>query len=251
MVVVPNGQFKMGSPDWDAERYIDEGPQHVVAIAHQFAVGKFDITVGEFAAFVSESGYDAGSSCYIFVLGSPNNFMGRGGYSWRNPGFSQSASNPVTCVNWRDANAYAQWISKRVGADYRLLTEAEWEYMARGRTSSSGIYTKYFYGDNDGDMYRYGNGIDQATLTLITYWSPGFRCNDGYVFTSPVGAFAPNPFGIYDVHGNVLQWVEDCHTRDYRGAPIDGSAWLPQDCTRRVLRGGSWANLPRALRDAF
>jgi formylglycine-generating enzyme required for sulfatase activity len=243
MVVVPAGSFMMGSPSTEQGRFDNEGPQHSVQISTPFAVGKFHVTVDEFAAFVRETGYDSGSKCWTFEEGM---FEERWGRSWRNPGFAQSGSHPVVCVNWDDAKAYVAWLSRKTEKPYRLLTEAEFEYAARAGTT-----TRYFFGDDEKDMCRYGNGADQTAKNRI----PGnelwgfFPCNDGYAYTSPVGSFLPNAFGLYDMHGNAWEWLEDCRHEDYNGAPSDGSARTAGDC--RVIRGGSWSDYPGFLRAAF
>jgi formylglycine-generating enzyme required for sulfatase activity len=241
--------FFMGSPTTEDGRYDDEGPRHYVRIANQFAVGKFHVTVDQFTAFVKESGYDydydSGPVCKIYGR-SGESFFARG-YSWRNPGYAQAASNPATCLNWEDAEAYASWLSKKKGRFYRLLTESEWEFSARGVTKP-GVYPPYYFGDQVDAMCFFGNGIDLATVQVIPEWTDGFRCWDGYAYTSPVGTFKPNAFGLYDMHGNALQWVEDCYHNSYLGAPQNGEAWLTKPCEFRILRGGSFSILPRGLR---
>ena len=150
-------------------------------------------------------------------------------------------------MNWYDAQAYVEWLSRKTGKTYRLPTEAEWEYAAR-----AGTRTRYFFGDGDTDFCRYGNGGDQTAKSKIT----GARgwitlpCTDGYAYTAPVGTFLPNSFGLYDMHGNAWQWLEDCWHETYERAPSDGSAWVSGDCGSRVNRGGSWGWGPPALRAA-
>jgi formylglycine-generating enzyme required for sulfatase activity len=134
------------------------------------------------------------------------------------------------------------------GKPYRLLSEAEWEYAAR-----AGTMTRYFFGDDEKALCRYGNGGDETAKSKITgaqNWTV-VPCSDGYAYTSPVGSFQPNSFGLYDMHGNAGQWTEDCYHEKYDGSPSDGSAWTSGDCTSRVLRGGSWNYRPRILRAAF
>jgi formylglycine-generating enzyme required for sulfatase activity len=247
MVIIPAGTFTMGSPSDEKERYEDEGPQHKAIMSHPFGVSKFSVTVDQFSNFVKETGYDAASTCHTFQgeRGEPS-AEGPDRGSFRNPGFSQDGSHPVVCLNWSDARAYVDWLSKTTGKPYRLLTETEWEYAARAGTS-----TRYFFGDNESDMCRYGNGVDETTKTKIlgNNWTP-INCKDGYTYTAPVGSFLPNVFGLYDMHGNAWSWVEDCYHYDYAGAPSDGSAWISGDCGRRVLRGGSWNNVARDFRAA-
>jgi formylglycine-generating enzyme required for sulfatase activity/uncharacterized caspase-like protein len=213
MVVVPAGSFVIG---------FDPNENHKVTIARPFAVGRFHVTVAQFAYFVSETGYQAGSC-----------FPDRD--SWRNPGFSQSDNNPVVCVSWQDATAYLDWLSKWTGKPYRLLTEAEWEYAARG-----GSTTHYFWGDaevNAGDGHAYCQGCNRGAPTPRG--------------TVQVGSFDPNMFGLYDMAGNAGQLVQDCDhgfSNDYRGLPTDSSAWTSGDCKRRAIRGGSWLSQSRDVR---
>jgi formylglycine-generating enzyme required for sulfatase activity len=157
MVVVPAGTFTMGSPSNEEGRRDDEGPQHTVTISPALGVGKFTVTVDQFADFVNNTGYDAGSRCLMSDWQTG---------SFRAPGFSQTGSHPAVCLSWSDAKAYVGWLSKKTGKAYRLLTEAEWEYATRGRTKS-GSYPRYFFGDNADDMCRYGNGLDQTFKSKI------------------------------------------------------------------------------------
>jgi formylglycine-generating enzyme required for sulfatase activity len=245
MMVVPAGSFTMGSPEREKGRNKDEGPQHIVTIGQPFAVGKFHVTVAQFAAFVDETGYDAGSECTTWH----GKFEERQGHSWRNPGFAQGGLHPAVCLNWNDAKAYVAWLARKTGKAYRLLTEAEWEYAARARTKP-GVYPRYSFGNNEEDLCRYGNVFDQ-TWENVEGTGPWMApCKDGYAYTSPVGNFAANDFGLYDMQGNADQWTEDCYHDNYIGAPADGSAWISGDCSRRVFRGGSWIHITRYLRAA-
>jgi formylglycine-generating enzyme required for sulfatase activity len=250
MVVVPAGSFTMGSPASENGRDDNEGPQHAVKIAAPFAVGKFHVTVDQFAAFVADTGYDSGSKCGTFEDGKAEMREGR---SWRNPGFPQQGSHPAVCVNWNDATAYAAWLSRKTGKTYRLLTEAEWEYAARARTGT-GSYPKYWFGNEEADLCRYGNGADQTSKSTMPPGADPLTfavCKDGYAYTSPVGSFPANSFGLYDMAGNAWQWTQDCYHDKYDDAPADGSAWTTGDCSRRVRRGGSWIWGPKYLRAAF
>jgi formylglycine-generating enzyme required for sulfatase activity len=239
----------MGSPGSETGRFDEEGPQHTVTIGKPFAAGKFHVTVDQFAAFVAESGYDAGSKCWTYEGVIPEE---RSGGSWRNPGFTQGGSHPAVCLNWNDANAYVDWLAHKTGKTYRLLTEAEWEYAARARTEP-GAYPRYLFGNEERDLCRYGNGADQAAKGRIAGakdWTVA-PCNDRYAYTSPVGSFAANGFGLYDMQGNAWQWTEDCYHDSYAGAPADGRAWTTGDCSSHVLRGGSWYYDPIYLRSAY
>jgi formylglycine-generating enzyme required for sulfatase activity len=147
-------------------------------------------------------------------------------------------------VSWDDAKAYADWMANETGKPYRLLSEAEFEYAARGQTSP-GVYPRFWFGDDEKDLCRHGNGYDRGAG-----WKKA-PCSDGYHYTSPAGHYQPNAFGLYDMLGNAWQWTADCWHDNYTGAPADGSAWTSGDCARgRVLRGGSWGNDPRILRAA-
>ncbi len=252
MVVVPAGSFNMGSPDNEKDRDKnddeDESPQHRVMIARPFAVGKFEVTLDQFAAFLKETGYDAESECVTFEQGKAAKRFDR---SFRNLGYEQNSSHPAACVNWNDAKAYVSWLSSKTGKTYRLLTEAEWEYAARARTTT-GSAPRFHFGDDEKAMCRYGNGADQTAKRTISHtanWTI-FSCDDGYAYTAPVGSFTANAFGLYDMHGNVSEWTEDCYHDSYRGAPTNGSAWTSEDCGYRVVRGGSWFSFPRELRSA-
>jgi formylglycine-generating enzyme required for sulfatase activity len=222
MVVAPAGSFTMGSPASEPFRQPHEGPQHRVTFSRQFAAGKFAVTVDQFAAFVQETGYDTGSKCYTYDGG---NWGIRSGRSWRNPGFVQSGSHPVVCISWDDAKAYVTWVSRKTGKTYRLLSEAEREYVARAGTT-----TTFWWGSTISTSQANYNGVRKQTM--------------------PVESFQPNPWGLYQVHGNVWEWVEDCYKDSYVGAPTDGSVSTAFDCSQRVHRGGSWYNHPRYLRSA-
>src|SRR5262249_7105541 len=159
-------------------------------------------------AFVSETRYQATSQCYTLEGGISRERADR---SWRNPGFEQGGSHPVVCVTWDDAKAYVVWLAKKTGKPYRLLTDAEWEYSARGRLSP-GAYPRFWFGDDEKDLCRYGNGADQTARDRIEAaknWTVA-PCNDGHAYTSPAGRYEPNAFGLYDMAGNALQWTEDC-----------------------------------------
>jgi formylglycine-generating enzyme required for sulfatase activity len=244
MVVVPAGSFTMGSPANEKNRDNFEGPQHVVSIGRQFAVGGFHVTRDQFAVFVNETGYAASRTCYKWPSLTSDG-------SWRDPGFVQEGSHPVVCVRWDEANAYANWLAKKTGKPYRLLSEAEWEYAARGRTSP-GAYSRFWFGTGEKDLCRYGNGLDEkARDSIAAAKGTGAPCNDGYAYTSPAGYYAPNDFGLYDMAGNAWQWTADCYHENYNSAPPDGSAWTAKTCSGgRIVRGGAWNSDPWYLRAA-
>ena len=262
MVVVPTGSYQMGSPSSEAGRYDAEGPVHQVTIAKPFAVGVYEVTRGEFERFVDKARYSMGHFC-----GTSEEIH------WLNPGFRHGEREPVVCVSWKDTQAYVQWLSKETGWAYRLLSEAEWEYVAR-----AGMRTARYWGEGKKEQCRYANGADTAMnmemKSLDINWQrqiiscqDGYvwnricefaftmklsvSCHDGYAWTSPVGVYGANAFGLHDVLGNVSEWVQDCWHASYDGAPSDGRAWESGDCSRRVIRGGSWLDVPQGIRSAY
>jgi formylglycine-generating enzyme required for sulfatase activity len=243
MVVIPAGSFDMGSPGSEAGRDDDEGPVHRVNVA-TFALGKTEITRGHFAAFVKKTKYSTGDKCWTLEGGK---YSERSPRDWREPGYVQDDKHPVACINWNDAHAYVEWLSRKTGKPYRLPTEAEWEYAARGNTS-----TARYWGKNPDEACGYANVADktaQAQTQGASSWSV-HNCTDGFAYTAPVGSFKANAFGLSDMLGNVLEWTEDSYHDSYKGAPTDGSAWQG-DGAKRVLRGGSWNNSPRNVRAAL
>ena len=232
-VLMPTGSFQMGSPAGEAERRDNEGPVRSVRIGQRLAVAKHAVTRGEFAAFVSATGYrseaEQGDGCTGWT---GSKFEKSSRFSWRQPGFEQGDDHPVVCVSWNDAQKYIDWLNSRSPVKgWRLLTEAEWEYAAR-----AGSNTRYSWGDDIGRGRANCDGC-------------GSRWDNKS--TSPTGSFPANAFGLHDMHGNVWQWVQDVWHDNYEGAPTDGSAWTSGgNQSRRVLRGGSWGNYPQGLRSA-
>ena len=240
MVRVPKsplsaGSFTMGVPEAEkglVERFSpgytgkEEEPQHEVNIPYAFEVSQYEVTRRQFAAFVEAS------SSHGHDVGKCNNSTSD---DWEDPGFTQTDNHdnhPVVCVSWVDAKEYVKWLSDETGHSYRLLTEAEWEYAARAGTTST-----YYFGD-----------INSIILPVV---NAKFSGTGNVPATQPVGLFKPNEWGLYDVHGNAYEWVEDCWHANYEGAPLDGSAWTT-NCTNdnRVIRGGSWEDNRFPLRSA-
>ncbi|MGZ3181699.1 MAG: bifunctional serine/threonine-protein kinase/formylglycine-generating enzyme family protein [Telluria sp.] len=231
LVLVPTGRFQMGSPEHERKRAMEAGaqegwlaretPQYWVGIEESFALGRYPVTVGQWRDFVRATGWKR-----------------HGEIDWEAPGFAQTDAHPVVGVSWEDAQRYVRWLSERTGQHYRLPTEAEWEYACRAGTRSA---------------FSFGETIttDQANYdgNYSYHGSPRGVFRRG---TTPVGSFPPNPWGLFDMHGNVWEWVQDVVHENYEGAPLTGRAWEEGgDPSRRVLRGGAWLYNPRYLRSAL
>ena len=245
MVVVPAGEFEMGSREQEPDRLAGEGPVHPVRLGHPFALMRNEVTRGQFFAFVKDTGYRAAKSCFA---GDGTDWREYAGKTWKEPGFSQDPSHPVVCLSWADARAYADWLSKKTGQSYRLPSEAEWEYAAR-----AGSQHRYSYGDNDRELCTYANVVDLSMKSGFPGFKDAWRyvdCVDGYVYTAPVGKFKPNAFGLNDMHGNAWEWVQDCFHDSYQGAPVDGRPWDSAVCAKRTVRSGSWDRYQDGVRSA-
>ena len=247
MIVVPAGEFEMGSPGSESGRNRNEGPKHKVILAAPFAIGRTELTRGQFAAFVRESRYSmAGTNCWYWNEQKMQGENYQHDISWQNPGYAQQDDHPVVCVDWNNAKAYLAWLTKKSGKEYRLPTEAEWEYAAR-----AGTETARPWGEGADGGCRFANLLDAAAGQRIggAKGRVGARrelhdCDDGFAYTAPMGRLLPNGFGIHDMIGNVSEWTADCWNESYEGAPVEGSAWLSGDCARRVERGGNWFSQP-------
>ena len=228
LVVVPAGSFMMGSPSEEKGRSGDEGPVHQVTIAEPFAVGVYEVRFDEWEACRHAGGCAHGP---------------------HDQGWGRDR-RPVINVSWEDAREYVRWLSRETGKRYRLLSESEWEYVAR-----AGTRTSRYWGDCESGQCAHANGADQALVRRVTIWNgANTTCDDGHAYSAPVGSFAPNSYGLQDVIGNVVEWVEDCWHQTYTGAPVDGRPWLIEEggnCSRRILRGGAWGYTPDGLRSAF
>jgi formylglycine-generating enzyme required for sulfatase activity/class 3 adenylate cyclase len=239
MTVIPSGSFMMGAPHGDVDLYgIPSGqslPLHMVRIAQSFALGQFLVTRKQFAIFAEETGHGV-SGCSGLPFDSPL-LKFDPGRNWRDPGFVQADDHPVVCVNWDDAIAYLNWLSKKTGQTYRFPTEAEWEYAARAGSTKG----RYF---GDASVCEFANGRDESKRQL---YSAGqfLPCNGGFANTSPVASFPPNGFSLYDMIGNAWEWVEDCWKFSYADAPSDGTAREGLPCNARVRRGASWNSTER------
>jgi formylglycine-generating enzyme required for sulfatase activity len=219
MVVIPAGRYTMGSPANEPGRSPDEGPTHSVTLAKPFAVGRFEVTKGEYAAFARATGAAPGGDCRWY---NGTEMVPDPAKTWENPGFLQSDRDPVVCINWDETRAYLQWLSLRAGVEYRLLSEAEWEYVARAGTTTA---------------RHWGADVGRGNANCDGCGNPDYDAKR----TSPVGTFRPNAFGVSDALGNVWERLEDCWHETYAAAPADGGVWTVGGvCTQRVTRGGAW-----------
>jgi formylglycine-generating enzyme required for sulfatase activity len=209
MAVVPAGSFRMGSPESETDRSVDEGPQHQVTIARPFAVGRYLVRIAEWDACVQAGGCSYGRSDDVL----------------------RRERQAFIHASWQDAQAYVAWLSKTTGKSYRLLSEAEREYVTRAGTT-----TPFWWGPqspgSSHDAYRGGPHGEYRGRTAAAHTLPA------------------NPWGLFDLHGSVQEWVADCWNSNYVGAPSDGSARQTGDCSRRVLRGGSADTAPGYRRSA-
>ncbi len=225
MIWLPPGEFMMGDNNGDS----DEKPAHKVNIAYPFAMGVYQVTVGDFKKFIQTAQYkteaEKGDGAYVWT---GSTWEEKSDANWKNPYIKQDDNHPVVCISWNDAKAYYQWLSDQTGKEYRLPSEAEWEYACR-----AGSTGKYCFGD------------DEKQLKDYAWYS-----NNSGSKTHPVGEKKPNKFGLSDMHGNVWEWCEDEWHSDYKGAPTDGSAWMSGSSDAHLLRGGSWNDNDNNLRCA-
>jgi formylglycine-generating enzyme len=251
LVLIPPGRFLMGSPDADREAFNWEKPQHEVEITRPFYLGKHAVTRGQFRKFVQETGYKTGAETdgqggWGFNAAT-NRFEGRKPfYSWRNAGFEQTDEHPVISVTWNDAVAFCDWLSKKEGGEYRLPTEAEWEFSCRANTT-----TRFWSGDTDESLRGVANIADASfkhKYAAASKWAVAW--DDGYPFTALVGRFKPNGFGLCDMHGNVWEWCQDWYGEKYYQDSPAKDPQGPSAGSCRVLRGGSFLNEPRYCRSA-
>ena len=248
MVIVPAGRFLIGSPSEEPGRGQDEGPQTEIIFDRAFAVGRYEITRAQYEAFLRGTGHKVSGGC-VTDRRKPGTWAADDQTNFEDPGFEQDPTHPAACVSWNDAVAYVAWLNARTDGGYRLLSEVEWEYVARAGSTAA-----YPWGSSIHDGCKSMNGYDETILAkkgdlykgeAVTYAA----CSDGFVNSSPVGSFKPNAFGVYDMIGNMGEWIADCATPSYAGMRQDGIS-EGGDCTKRMVRGGSWGSQPRQLRSA-
>ena len=273
-VLIPSGEFMMGSdesaevlardfPLYERTRFIeliDEAPVHQVRITRPFYLGQHEVTVAQFRRFVEASGYRPeaeadGTGGYGYNRAYEPDKSARGDafegrdpvYSWRKPGFAQGDDHPVVNVTWNDALAMSRWLGEKEGVKYRLPTEAEWEYAAR-----AGTKTRYYSGNDVKALLKVANLFDADAKKNWQKWEGyALEGHDGFEFTAPVGSFAPNAFGLYDIHGNVWEWCADWYDENYYSrSPLNDPAG-PESGNVRVRRGGSWHTWSLYVRSSY
>jgi formylglycine-generating enzyme required for sulfatase activity len=252
VVVVPAGQFVMGSPASEDGHRDDEEPTRQVRISTGFAMGQSEISVGQFREFVKAVGYrtDAERAGTGSVYDESSGRMSdRRGIDWQRDYEGKRASDklPVLNISWNDANEYAAWLSQRTGKRYRLPSEAEFEYALRANSQ-----TRFWWGDGDPEKVVANLTGDGDRSPSKRSWGRAFpRYSDGYWGPAPVKSYPANPFGLFDIDGNLSEWVDDCWHDNYIRAPRDSTAWINPGCERRVIRGGSWGSAPPQIRSAY
>jgi formylglycine-generating enzyme len=273
LVRIPAGEFLMGSdesieslqkdfPLMERQRLEDlrdEAPVHRVRITQDFYMGQTEVTVGQFRQFLAASGYVpesiadgtggyAYNPAHVPRTAKSEQFDGRNPrYSWMNPGFAQTNTHPVVNVTWNDAQALARWLSTTEQRHYRLPTEAQWEYAAR-----AGTRTRYHHGDDPQTLARVANIFDVQSARLWPGFAPhAIAQDDGFAFTAPVASFAPNAFGLFDMHGNVWEWTQDFHDENYYAQSELNDPQGPKEGSVYVRRGGAWHTWPLYARSSY
>ena len=274
LVLIPAGEFLMGNDESipslqkayplmepvRLEALVDEAPVHRVRLTRAFYMGQTEVTVGQFRRFLKASGYQPesiadGTGGYGYNAAYDPEKSARGDqfegrdprYSWKNPGFAQTDRHPVVNITWNDAQALAQWLSRQEGRTYRLPTEAEWEYAAR-----AGTRTRYHGGDDPESLSKVANTFDAKAKKYWPRLAPhALQSHDGYAFTAPVASFAPNAFGLYDMHGNAWEWTNDLYDEGYYAKSPTDDPQGPTEGQVYVRRGGSWHTWPLYARSSY
>ena len=253
MVTIPAGVATLGTDESDELSNRDETPLRTVEISQPFAVSKFEITRGQYEAFVRATNHRVEGNC-LTDRSSRGKWVYDANTTFRDPGFMQGDDHPVACVDYDDAKAYVAWLNGRTHGGYRLLSEVEWEYVARAGADPT---SRYPWGSDAAAGCPFTNGFDQTTLAAYTDQdTSGYKlfdplgCRDGWLNTSPVGTLAPNKFGVHDMIGNVSEWLEECYSASRDISAGTGPAGTGQVCARRITKGGSWGTLAHNLRIA-
>lgn len=245
LVLIAPGSLTVATPESVAGLTGHGEPRRTLAIPSAIGMGKYEVTRAQFAHFVRESGHAVSGGCFVW---SDGKYVQNASRDWRHPGFAQTDKDPVVCVNWNDAKAYTEWLTKQTGKRYRLPTEAEWEYAAR-----AGSQRPQPWGKKASAACRYANVADASAKRKV----PGtaswtfHTCNDKHAYTAPVGSYRPNAYGLYDMMGNVWEWTEECWKEEGPNAASNGRGGPGAECGERVLRGGSWVDSPAFVRYDF
>jgi formylglycine-generating enzyme required for sulfatase activity len=248
LMLIPQGKFTMGSPPEEEGRFVDEEDAHDVVITRPFYLGKYEVTRGQFAAFVQATGYRTDAERNGeggWGLDDNRVWRQKPEFTWRNTSWEQTDRHPVVNVSWNDAVAFCRWLSKKEGKTYRLPTEAEWEYACR-----AGTQMRFYTGDDAESLATAGNVADASARDKLPKGTQTIRADDGYAFTAPVGKFKPNAFGLYDMHGNAWEWCQDRYSKDYYHRSPKQDPQGPDSGTDRVMRGGSFYEVARFCRAA-
>ena len=256
MVRLAPGTYNAGSdpaeteavhyPDINAAR---EQPAHIIIISRGFAIGRTEVTRGQFARFAAETSWKPDGPCSFLAEAAGSQWTSDTAHDWRHPGFAQTDKHPVVCVNLADANSYTAWLSSKTGRKFRLPSNAEWEYAARAGTTTPQWWDGL---NNKSNPCAFANLADQSFVKAyhIADAQLLFSCNDGYPATAPVASFLPNPWGLYDMIGNVWELTRDCLNDSQIGAPADASPRTTGDCRSHIDRGASWGNTRKYVRAA-
>ncbi|MGI9235501.1 MAG: formylglycine-generating enzyme family protein [Woeseiaceae bacterium] len=254
MTLIPGGSYLKGSPQDEPGRFTDDrnhdeddqvgqGGDQVEVTVLSFALGIFEVSNREFAEFIEQTGYAMRDGCIAWTQ-SDGKWRQHTAANWKNTGRPYDDAFPASCIDWYAANAYIDWLSETSEIQYRLPTESEFEYARRAGSAEA-----YHFGSDPEESCRYGN-VPDAEFDAVTTTKDALKCSDGYWDMAPVGQFEPNAFGIYDITGNVWEWLSDCYEKSYANAPTDGSALILDRCEARSIRGGSWGYDLSSLRSA-
>ncbi len=253
MVVIPAGAAIVGAGADDKFRNADELPERRFAIRERFLVSRYEITLDQYEAFVRATNRAVGGDC-LTDRRKRGDWQYDAATTFRDPGFKQAGDHPVACVNWDEAQAYVAWLNTQTSGGYRLLTEVEWEYVARGGATQNFAYP---WGNDPAGGCSFANAFDSTTMQAYAGMdTSGYKvfdpmdCSDDLLNTSPVGALKPNAFGVHDITGNVAEWVEDCYTVTREHLSDSGAPPAQTSCAKRLAKGGSWGTLAHNVRIA-
>ena len=252
MVAIPAGTAIVGAGADDKFRNADEA-ERTFTIRERFLVSKYEITLDQYEAFVRATNRAVGGDC-LTDRRKRGDWQYDAATTFRDPGFAQGRDHPVACVNWDEAQAYVAWLNTQTSGGYRLLSEVEWEYVARGGATQNFAYP---WGNDPARGCPFANAFDQAALQNYKgIDTSGYKvydpmpCSDGLLNTSPVGSLQPNAFGVHDIIGNVAEWVADCYSATRENLSESGAPPAEPTCAKRLVKGGSWGSLAHNVRIA-